>query len=67
MKKIRTKREINNDILEAELAGNVAFGIGKPGDRSTPFGCLDNRRARSNDFQRCAVVLDICQESEKRD
>lgn len=36
MKEIRTEREVNNDILGAELVRYIAFGIGKPGYRGTP-------------------------------
>ena len=36
MKEIPTEREVNNDILGAELVCYIAFGIGKPGYRGTP-------------------------------
>jgi hypothetical protein len=68
VKEIHTEREINNNILGAELVGDIAFGIGKPGYRGTPFGCIDNRGARDSNPLRCIAsvdLLDICQESER--
>ena len=58
-KEIRTEREINNDILGAELAGYVAFGISKPGYRSTPLRCPNKRKARNSNFGRCPASVDL--------